>query len=211
MPGKIVTFLICACLALTSLAAEAKYADLAGSWYTEDPAVLKKEIDGYLSDAAFNKIDGRVIAVISPHAGLAYSGPIAAYSFKALQESPPETVIVVGFTHRKYFPGSISVFTEKTFTTPLGKAVNNLEVTGKLLAFDSAIKDIPQAFKEENSVEMEIPFVQAALPGARVVLVAISDQSMNTSRVLAGALYEVMKDNGSIAVVASTDMCHYLP
>jgi MEMO1 family protein len=212
MSGKVLSVftVFCAWLALFCCGAQAKYADLAGSWYTSSPVELKKEIEEYLTAARVEKIEGRVVAVIAPHAGLAYSGPVAAYSFKLLQQNPPETVIVVGFTHRRSYPGSISVFTEKTFTTPLGKAEINIEMAKRILAYDDAMKEIPEAFREENSIEMQIPFVQVALPGTRVVLVAISDQSMKVSRVLGAALYDAMKSGGSVAIIASTDMCHYL-
>ncbi|MFQ5953053.1 MAG: AmmeMemoRadiSam system protein A, partial [Candidatus Omnitrophota bacterium] len=79
-----------------------------------------------------------------------------------------------------------------------------------LIAFDKRIQSLPQAFREENSVEMEIPFVQVAFKDARVVLLAIGDQSLENGRILADALYKVLHDKKNYLIVASTDMCHYL-
>ena len=188
---------------------EAKQADFDGSWYPEDPKVLKRDIDKYLGDASVEKIEGEIIGAIVPHAGYEYSGSIAAYAFKALKQKNPDTVIIVGFTHRRFFEKSAAVFTDEAFYTPLGKAEIDMDLTKRLLVFDKNIKDIPVAFSEENSVEMEVPFSQATLEGAKFVLIAVSDQSMDTSRILANALYHVLKDRDNYVILASTDLCHY--
>jgi AmmeMemoRadiSam system protein B/AmmeMemoRadiSam system protein A len=198
-------------LFLPAACSVAKQADLAGSWYSGSPQQLKAELEKYLNNARLGEIEGDVIGVIAPHAGYRYSGPIAAYSFKALMANPPAKVIIVGFTHRRYFPNRISVLMEKTFVTPLGKAVIDKDLSEKLIAYSDRIEYIPQAFVSENSVEMEVPFVQVALKDAKLVLIAIADQSMDNSDVLADALYEVLKDEKDFALVASTDMCHQKP
>jgi AmmeMemoRadiSam system protein B/AmmeMemoRadiSam system protein A len=198
-------------LVLLAAPVRAKHADLAGSWYSESPQQLKAELEKYLRDANVGKIEGDVIGVIAPHAGYRYSGPIAAYSFKALMADPPSKVVIVGFTHRRYFPNRISVLMEKDFATPLGKAVIDKGLSEKFIAYSDRIEYIPQAFVSENSVEMEVPFAQVALKGAKLVLIAITDQSMENSDLLADALYGVLKDEKDFAMIASADMCHQKP
>lgn len=205
--------LFIACLFIASpgkLGADVKYADLAGKWYRASPSALSKELSGYLDKAKNRKIKGTVVSVISPHAGFSYSGPVAAHSFKALAAADPKTLIVVGFTHMRFYPGTISVFTQDAFVTPLGKAEINSDITSKLLLYDPAIKDIPEAFDGENSIEMLIPFIQSSLPEVKVVLVAVCDQNKETADILAEALYSVMSEDETIMAVASTDMCHGL-
>ncbi|MFA6636847.1 MAG: AmmeMemoRadiSam system protein B [Candidatus Omnitrophota bacterium] len=192
------------------LDAEVKHSDLSGTWYNASRDVLEQELSGYLSEAEIEKPKGTIISVIAPHAGFSYSGKVAAYAFNAIRLKSPRTLIIVGFTHRKSYPDSVSVFTGSAFETPLGKALINKDVAQKLISFDPRIKDIPEAFDTENSVEMLVPFAQTALPETRIVLVAICDQGMGTSDVLAKALYEIMSEDESVMVVASTDMSHFL-
>jgi len=71
--------------ASTASASDVKEADLAGSWYTASGPELERELKGYLSAASPEKAGGRIFAVISPHAGYRFSGPVAAYSFKAVE------------------------------------------------------------------------------------------------------------------------------
>jgi len=211
MMKRILISAAAAALVVAGAIAAAKHADLAGAWYPSSPGELRARINEYLRDASVENIGGDIIGVIAPHAGIRYSGPVAGYAFKALAQDPPGTVIVVGFTHRKYFADTVSVFTDDEFVTPLGGAKVNMDITGKLMAYSANIKSVPEAFSSENSIELEIPFIQVALEGSRVVLVALTDQNLRTCRLLADALYYVLRDEKDFAILASTDMCHQLP
>lgn len=204
-------FLIFAMMVAAGGAGEAKLSDLAGSWYSASPSALRSQIETYLKNAAIGNINGVILGVIAPHAGLRFSGPIMAYAYKAVEEKSPDKVIVVGFTHRRYFPDRIAVFTDDAFVTPLGRARIDKDITDKLLAYSENIQEIPQAFVSENSIEMQIPFIQVAAEEAQLVLVALCDQRLQNCRLLADALYEVLRDEKNFVLIASTDMCHYLP
>jgi len=189
----------------------AKQADLAGSWYSPWPAALRSELETYLRNAHTAKIDGDLIGAIAPHAGYRFSGPVAAYTYKAVEEKSPKTVIIVGFTHRRHFPGRISLFTDEAFVTPLGGAVIDMALTDKFTSFNKNIQSIPEAFEAENSIEMQIPFVQVAAKDAKLVLIALGDQDLAASRLLADALYDILKDEKDFVMIASTDLSHYFP
>jgi len=195
-------------LVLGVFAAWAKDADLAGTWYSGNPKALRTELENYLQNAAPEKIEGDILGVIAPHAGFRYSGPIAAYSYKALMDKDPKKVIVVGFTHRKYYTNRIAVLNEERFTTPLGHIYINKELTKRLLAYNNNIQSIPQAFVSENSLEMQVPFIQVAFKDAQIVLIAIADQRKDNADMLADALSEVLKDEDDFVIIASADMCH---
>lgn len=197
-------FLFCA------VSAQAKRADLAGFWYKNSPEDLRKEIEGYLEKARVPRIEGEVIGIIVPHAGLEYSGPVAAYGYKALEKDAPELAVLVGFTHRRHFPDSIAILTDDSFITPLGPARIDKDVTEEFLKYSPQIKRIPKAFISENSVEMEIPLIQVALKDARLVVMAISDQKIEVAKLLARALRDVLKGKKSYVMIASTDLCHFL-
>jgi AmmeMemoRadiSam system protein B/AmmeMemoRadiSam system protein A len=208
MNKRIIIIFLCLLMFAPCNAVYAKYADLAGMWYTADPEELKAELESYLARARVGRIDGDVIGLIAPHAGFRYSGAIAAYAYKAAMPQKPDKVIIVGFSHRKYYP-VISVFIEEAFVTPLGRAVVDRDISLKLIAASDRIQSIPRAFDDENSVEMEIPLAQVAFKGARVVLVAIGDQSRDNGRILADALYNVLRNEENYVIIASTDMCHF--
>ena len=205
--------LVClACLLmLRGEQALAKYADLAGSWYSASPPELRTEIENYISGAGPVVVKGRVIGAVAPHAGIRFSGPIAGYAYRAIQDAAPSTVIVVGFSHRRYIPGRVAVFTDEKFVIPLGAMEVDADITEKLMSYDARIQPIPDVFQDENSVELQLPFIQVAAKDAKIVLLAMTDQREENCRALAGALHHVLKDRKDFVIVASTDMCHYLP
>src|SRR3990172_7353154 len=79
---------------------------VAGTWYSDNPDVLSKEIRRYLGDAKKESIGGRVIALVAPHAGYRYSGLVAAYAYKLIEGETFETVVVVAPSHQTLFKGA---------------------------------------------------------------------------------------------------------
>ncbi|MFH1995681.1 MAG: AmmeMemoRadiSam system protein B, partial [Candidatus Omnitrophota bacterium] len=197
-------------IASFSFAQEVKSADLAGSWYPGKKKGLTIELENFFKMAKPAEVKGDILAIISPHAGTQFSGPVAAYGFKAVQGRGYKTVIVVGFSHRKYFDG-ISVYNKGAFRTPLGDAVIDEKLAGEIIAQSERIQFKPDLFNDENSVELLIPFVQYALPDARIVPIAIGSQNYMDAEALAGALANVMRGRKDLLAAVSTDMSHYHP
>jgi AmmeMemoRadiSam system protein B/AmmeMemoRadiSam system protein A len=195
-------------LAQAAFAADVKDADLAGSWYPSDPRELSSMIRGYLNDARPEKVDGRIFAIISPHAGYAFSGPVAAYGFRLVEKMPFKTVVLVGFSHRKPFDG-IAIYDRGSFRTPLGEIPVDATLASKIAGADPRIRYVPELFAEENSLEIQIPFIQTALPGSAIVPVAFGAQKYADAVILADALARALKDRDDVLVVASTDLSHY--
>lgn len=211
---KIAQIVLTLCLltlfAMTSFAAEIKESDLAGSWYPRLKVELQGMLQGYLDAANPPKIDGDILAIISPHAGYQFSAPVAAYGYKAAQNKPIKTVIIVGFSHRRSFDG-ISVYDRGAWLTPLGTVDIDEALAKEIISKDPCIRFEPNLFKEENSIEMQIPFVQMAFKDARIVPIAFGFQDYKDGQILADALSAVIKDRNDILIVASTDMSHYHP
>ena len=203
------TFLVFILLVTPSFA-EVKKADLAGSWYPASEKTLKTQLNSYLEQSIPPKINGQVIALIAPHAGYLYSGSVAAYGFNAIKGLNLKTVIVVGFSHKRYFDG-IAVLDEDGLETPFGIAKIDKNITREFINQNKKIFNYPVAFKDENSVEMEIPFVQMTAKNANIVLIAIGVPSFENIKILGEALHEVLKDKDNFLLIASTDMSHYLP
>jgi AmmeMemoRadiSam system protein B/AmmeMemoRadiSam system protein A len=191
-------------------AQDIKNVDLAGSWYPAQASKLSAQIKEYLKKATPPPIKGEVVALISPHAGIIYSGGVAAYGFKSVQNQSVDTVVVVGFSHHNDYNG-IAVFDKDGIRTPLGVLYSDTALVKKLVAQDDKLFPYHDAFLKENSVELILPFIQVALGNPKVVLLAIGRQSLENCTITGEALYEVLKGKDNVLIVASTDLSHYLP
>jgi hypothetical protein len=197
-------------LASTAFAADTKDADLAGSWYPASKTELHDMLQGYLDKANPAKVDGQIFAIISPHAGYQFSGPVAAYGFKLAESPNIKTVIVIGFSHRSHYDG-ISVYAKGNWRTPLGEVPIDERLAAKLVSSNSRIRFEPSVFREENSVEMQIPFVQTVFRDAEILPIAFGTQNYGDAELLAQALADALKERQDCLIVASTDLSHYHP
>ena len=182
----------------------------AGAFYPDDPAALAAESDRSL-DAAGGPGDepaGRIVGLIAPHAGYAYSGRTAGAAYARVRGRKIATVVIVAPSHRAAFEG-LAVWPEGGFRTPLGVARVD-SVLAKAIAKASGARYRPEAFAEEHAVEVQVPFVQRALPGAAIVPLVMGRQTGASVRALAAALAKTCLDK-DVLVVASTDLSHYLP
>jgi len=185
-----------------------KNADLAGSWYPGSREELSAMIQDYMAQAKTEPVSGQAFALISPHAGYVFSGPVAAYGYKALQNGPAKTVILIGFSHRKPFDG-ISVYSKGSFRTPLGEIQIDTQLALDIMQKSPRMSFSPAPFNEENSIETQIPFIQAAFPGAKLVPIAFGTQDYRDAEVLAEALAKTLAGRNDYLIVASTDMSHF--
>jgi len=202
-------FLLALCLtALPAWGQGIRKAVVAGQFYEGTAVRLSAQIEAFLAAAKPDKIPaGRVRALIVPHAGYIYSGPVAACAYKLVQGSDFETVVIIGPTHRYGFEGC-SIYPEGGFETPLGVAEVDKSVAQALIKASGFSFD-PEAHSEEHSVEVQVPFVQKVLAKAKIVPIVMGYPDEQTIRVMAGALAKVLKDRKAL-VIASTDMSHYL-
>jgi AmmeMemoRadiSam system protein B/AmmeMemoRadiSam system protein A len=179
----------------------------AGQFYEADKDRLGAEIDAFLAAASPPAVTGEIKALIVPHAGYVYSGRTAAFGYKLVQGKEYETVVILGPSHRFGFEGA-SVWPEGGFETPLGTAAVDADAAKKL-AKSGGFVFVPEAHREEHSVEVQVPFVQKVLPRAKIVPVVVGVPAEATIRRLAAALADLAPSR-KILVVASTDMSHFL-
>ncbi len=181
----------------------------AGQLYERDPAKLAALVDGYLAAAAPASLPaGRLVGLIAPHAGYIYSGRTAAAAYALLKGRAVDTVVIIGPSHRDAFEGA-SIWPDGGFETPLGTARVDAAMA-KEIAKASGFRFRPEAFAEEHSVEVQVPFVQRVLPNAAIVPIVMGFQTRDTIRTLAAALTKACRGK-SVVIVASTDMSHFLP
>ena len=183
-------------------------AAVAGGFYPGDKATLEKFVDDLLLQANPPKITDPIRAIMVPHAGYIYSGPVAAFAYKELEGRNILTVILIGNGHRHSFDG-IAVYAKGAFETPLGLVPVDETLTAKLLAADPAIADRPDVHEDDHVLEVQLPFLQRVLKDFKIVPILFSGDSPELSGRLAKALRPILDDK--TLIVASTDLSHYPP
>lgn len=185
-------------------------AAVAGWWYSGTAEALVREVDGHLAGAMDALAPaGRLTALISPHAGLRYSGPVAAWGYSLLAGRRDLTVVLVGPSHRVAFDGC-AVQAKGAFETPLGLVPVDPELASALLDRAADIFDDPGPHKDEHSLEMQLPFLQRLVPGLRIVPVLMGSQSRAEVEALGRALATALAARQAL-LVASSDLSHYQP
>ncbi|HYU44124.1 MAG TPA: AmmeMemoRadiSam system protein B [Vicinamibacteria bacterium] len=182
---------------------------VAGTWYPGDRASLVSEVEGYLADVVPVEVPGRLVALISPHAGLRYSGPVAAHAYARLRGRRDLTAVIVGPSHRMAFAG-VSVYAHGAFGTPLGEIPIDEALAQALLAADDVMLDEPSPHRDEHSLEMQLPFLQHLVPGLRIVPLLMGSQDRAEVEALARALGRALHERDAL-LVASSDLSHYHP
>jgi AmmeMemoRadiSam system protein B/AmmeMemoRadiSam system protein A len=181
---------------------------LAGSWYPGDPGILSRDVKRYLENAKKEKVEGEIVALVSPHAGYMYSGQVAAYAYKLVEGMIFDSVVVVGPSHRFPFKGA-SLWDRGGFRTPLGVVPVDAELSKKLMENRKEIRFIPEAHSQENSLELQIPFLQTVLKSFKLAPIVMEpDWSWETCQYLASAIAETVRGK-KVLLVASTDLSHY--
>jgi AmmeMemoRadiSam system protein B/AmmeMemoRadiSam system protein A len=181
---------------------------VAGYFYPDENAQLKQTVDNFIERATPQPIEGDIMAIISPHAGYQYSGWVAGYAFKAIKNESFKTAIIIAPSHHYNFQG-LAVLDKDSYLTPLGKIPIDKDLTKKLISFDKRISYYMQPFLEEHAAEVEIPFLQRALPECKVVVILTGNPSYDTATLLRDALASILKDRKDVLLIASTDMSHY--
>ncbi|MBI5933651.1 MAG: AmmeMemoRadiSam system protein B [Chloroflexi bacterium] len=184
---------------------------IAGTWYEGDCVRLARAVDAYLDAARVPALDGDVVAVIAPHAGHKYSGPVAAYAFAPLRGRAFDLVAVISPFHNLARQPLITT-AHAAYSTPLGDIpVDKSALIGLDVQLQSELGFglAPLTRDREHSLEIELPFLQRALAGDfKLLPVMIRDQEPDIARGLGLALANVLKDKNAM-LVASTDLSHF--
>jgi MEMO1 family protein len=181
---------------------------VAGRWYPGDAEGLARAVDGHLAAAAASADPGfdPLVALVAPHAGLMYSGPVAAHAYRLLKDRAFETVVLVGPSHFVAFEG-VAVY-PGGFATPLGVAEFDSGCARALLDASPVVREAPAPHAGEHSLEMQLPFLRRVAPQARIVALLMGRQTSDTARTLGDALARALEGRRAM-MVASTDLSHY--
>jgi MEMO1 family protein len=181
---------------------------VAGSWYPGTAAALARDVDRYLSAVPQPVVRGTIRGLVAPHAGLVYSGPVAAWSYRAVEGGPYDVVVLVGPSHHVGFEG-VAVYPSGVFDTPLGPIRIDGEVGAALLEAGGVVREHALAHAREHSLEMQLPFLKRVLPDVPIVPLVMGYQTPDTIERLADALARAL-DGRRALLVASSDLSHYL-
>jgi MEMO1 family protein len=189
---------------------------VAGQFYPSDPKELSELIDACYThrlgpgrSPPANATDADFVAVVCPHAGYIYSGPVAAHSYLHVSSMRmPELIVVVAPNH--YGIGSgVSTFKEGEWETPLGRMRVDAAASQKLTGLCEVVSIDPDAHRLEHSLEVQLPFLQKIFGDSVPFLpVSLVFQDQETTSALGEALAGVVKGKRAI-LVASSDLTHY--
>ncbi len=176
---------------------------VAGTFYPAAPDALDRVVRAALGAARVDRVAAK--AIVAPHAGYVYSGPIAGSSFQSVAHLGNQItrVVLIGPTHRMYFSG-IAVPAAVGLATPLGTVA--VDAAGVDLALgDPEVHLLDAAFDNEHALEVELPFIQVLFPRAAVVPLIVGDASAEAvERVL-----ELLWGGPETLIVVSSDLSHY--
>ncbi len=178
---------------------------VAGMFYPADAEELRREVLSFLEDAKASQA-GAPKAIVAPHAGYIYSGPVAGSAYARLVPGAQDIsrVVLFGPSHRVPFSG-LAYSAAETFLTPLGP------VSVDQASF-AAVQDLPQVrqyeapFNGEHCLEVQLPFLQMTLKSFRIVPFLVGDAP-------AAEVAQVMErlwGGDETLIVISSDLSHYL-
>jgi hypothetical protein len=189
-------------------------AAVAGQFYSSSKNALIEELERcFLSPLGPGKLpevvnEGprRIAGAVVPHAGLVFSGPVAAHVYAAMAaDGMPETVVIIGPNHTGY--GKAVSASSEDFETPLGVVRSDRDIISRL----KGVVEIDRAAHlYEHSLEVQLPFLQYLDPEIKVVPIVMGRQDIVMARETAKVLREACAGR-DVVILASSDFSHYLP
>ena len=186
--------------------AQIRQAAVAGSWYPGTATRLAAAVDRHLAETT-RDAPGALVALIAPHAGLMYSGPVAAHAYRLLRGRAFDVVVLVGPSHFLAFDG-VAVWPRGGFATPLGVAAIDEACAAQVMQATTLVHERPAAHAREHALEMQLPFLQRLATGVPIVPLVMGSQTADTARELGQTLATVLRGRRAL-LVASTDLSHY--
>jgi MEMO1 family protein len=180
---------------------------VAGHFYPKDADTLRATVDTLIAGIAEVQVTGRIIGIMSPHAGYVFSGQVAAYAYREIKGRHYDTVVILGPSHHVYVRGA-SVGNFDAYETPLGRVPVNRDLVNALLDREDFFSFSEEAHIREHSVETQLPFLQRVLRDFDIVPLVMGTSPMRELKEIGKALASVIKKK-NVLLVASSDMSHY--
>ncbi len=184
-------------------------AAVAGTWYPGTASALTAAVDRQLAvaDAAAPEVRGDLVALIAPHAGLIYSGPVAAHAYRLLRDRPFDVAVLVGPSHFVGFAG-VALFPSGAFETPFGVTPIDAACGRAIAAASDLVRERLDPHVREHSLEMQLPFLARLAPTLPIVPLLMGFQTAATAAALGDALAVALHGRRAL-LIASSDLSHY--
>lgn len=202
--------------ALDTSARPARPPAIAGQFYPARPADLVELADACIEDAP--GLEEPPLGLLVPHAGLVFSGTIAGRAWGGLGEAwraagvEHGTALIAGTNHFAGWIDGLAVWDGGPWDTPLGRVEVDGGLTDRVLALGDGFSAQRPAHSEEHSIEVQLPLLQRAAPGSRIVPFLVADassRSLAAARRLGELLAERRASGEPVVLVASSDFAHY--
>ena len=147
-----------------------------------------------------------IVAIVVPHAGYYYSGPVAAHAYKEVADDGVfDTAVILGPNHTGYgYP--VSLWAGGGWSTPLGEVEVNKELAQRLLG--DVIRADETAHIHEHSIEVQLPWLQHLYGKVKIVPITMLAQDIETARIVGKSIGQA---GDNLIVIASSDLTHYEP
>ena len=198
--------------------AEIRLPAVAGTFYPGDPARLAKMTAAILGAAADGsrhdpRAFGDPIGILVPHAGLAYSGVVAAAGWRLVPDG--STVVILGTNHTAAWLHGVAGWESGAWRTPVGDVAVDAELAAEILAMGVPFGADRAAHAGEHSIEVQLPLLHAGAPTARIVPLSVGagtgSGAIGAGERLGNLLADHRAAGARIVLAISTDMAHYPP
>ncbi len=180
---------------------------VAGQFYPGEKQELVEMLNQFLGKVSLPEITEPIRALIVPHAGYVYSGQVAAYGFKTLENQPFKTIILIGSSHNSYLTKAV-IDGSDAWQTILGEVDLANDLRDKLVKESSLFEIDSEPHRSEHSLEVEVPFLQMVLDDFKLLPVLIGHQlTEDELNEISQALVKHFDDQ--TLLIASSDMSHY--
>ncbi len=180
---------------------------VAGHFYPGSRQALERELQQLLPAPGEGGERRRALGLLAPHAGYVYSGRCAGLGYARVALT--ETVILLGVNHRGV-GAELAVDGNDRWETPLGLVEVDSGLRSRLIASSPLFRVDSEAGRLEHSLEVQVPFIQHAGPGTRILPVTVGAGRLEDLLEAGAAIGELFRDHAGLTMVASSDMSHYI-
>ncbi len=183
---------------------------VAGTFYPSDRSELKELVNGYLQVEDKLNDDQRLIALVSPHAGLIYSGHVAGHGYGLLKNSKIRKVVILAPSHHERITGG-TIYDGDAYSTPLGDIPVEKELSAELANKSDFLSLSSKGHGPEHSLEVQLPFLQSILgDGFELVPVIIGYVNPGMASEISSSITEIISEaDEEVLLIASTDLSHF--
>ena len=188
---------------------------VAGMFYPDEKNKLAKQIqDCFLHPLGPGKnppkeSDGKIFGIICPHAGFAYSGPIACHSFYSISSESPELFIIIGPNHWG-IGRSVATMKDCQWETPLGLVEVDSESAEEITQLSKIIESDYFSHTREHSLEVQLPILQETFSNFKILPISLINQSKEIAQKIGAAISKIARKKNAM-IVGSSDFTHYEP